>query len=352
MKIGKASYGYTKKKYYKLIDGAVTFRILPPLGELADDGKWSMFYDVHYGYTNSAGKLRPFQSPLVKNYKTKMIEVPDAALERIEKLKAEMEKAKESGDTVKYNKLNELVGQKGKFNLDKNHYMNVVDLEGNIGILKLRHKAKLALDAEIKALREKGIDPLSVDDGRFFTFRRSGMGRDTTFKVEVHTETINVPNVGEVKREVKHVLTDDLIKRLSKEAADLSKLFKKPTAEEVARIVKEGPSAVDEILDTKSGEGSGSSGGEDEYENYDDEDGSDTSAASAASSPSTASNAGLTASAPVSAPVDTTPSAPVAAPTTPASTTVAGESKTAPAGTTEAKVTDMTDDEFLASLNM
>ena len=38
MKIGKAKYGAGKKTYFKLKDGDQTFRILPPLGDLADDG--------------------------------------------------------------------------------------------------------------------------------------------------------------------------------------------------------------------------------------------------------------------------------------------------------------------------
>lgn len=259
MKIGKAKYGFTQKKFFKLKDGESTFRILPPIGDLADEGRWSVYCSIHYGYKNSKGKLRVFQSPEVVNKKTKMVEVADAANDRIKKLKTELEKAKASGNKAVADKLSKLVGtNKPVYNLDKNHYMNAIDTQGNVGVLKLRHKAKLSLDSQIKKLREKGIDPLSIDNGRFFVFTRSGMGVETTFQVEIAQETLSVPGVGEVKRDIVHKLSDELIARLDTEAAELNKLFKTPTSEEVDKIVKmsdlmTGVSpAIDEIFDSKN----------------------------------------------------------------------------------------------------
>lgn len=265
MKIGTANYGtnqkngdFTPKKYFKLKDGEQSFRILPPLGDLADSGKWSVFHSIHYGYKNSKGKMRTFGSSLQKNRKTKMIDQPDAAIERIDKLKAELEKAKQSGNKAKIETLSALVGQMGVYSLDNNHYMNVVDTQGNIGVLKLRHRCKVALDAEIKRLRESGVDPLSADDGRFFTIRRSGSGLDTTFSVSVMSEKINLPGVGNVSKEIVHKLDAGIISRLQNEAAALDKLFKYPTSEEVAQIVAESDletgvsPAVDRILESKS----------------------------------------------------------------------------------------------------
>lgn len=259
MKLGKAKYGgdFVPTKYWKLKDGESTYRILPPLGDLADDGIWSVFYKVHYGYRNTSGKMRVFQSSLVTDRKTKMIEVPDAALERIERLKSELEKAKAAGNVPAMGKFKDLLQM---YNLDNNHYVNAMDSQGNIGVLKLRHRAKQALDAAIKKLNASNIDPLSPDDGRFFTFTRTGNGLDTTFQVAVAQESLTVPNVGEVKRDLTHRLTPEIIARLGKEARELHKLFKKPTADEVARIVREsdinsGKSrAVDEIFDVRGGE--------------------------------------------------------------------------------------------------
>lgn len=345
MKIGKSKYGGgNKRTYFKLKDGESVFRILPPLGELADEGRWSVFYNVHYGYKNAEGKSRPFQSSEVKNRKTKMIEIPDAANERIATLKAELQKAKDSKNKAAQDMLLKLVGgPKSNYNLDSNHYLNVIDEQGNIGILKLRHRAKTALDATIKELRDKNIDPLSVENGRFFSFRRTGMGLDTSFQVTVKKQKMVVEVGGEkmeVEKDLVHALNDELIARLSTEAAELSKLFRKPTAEEVAQIVSEsdlktGTSPnIDSILgmNTKSN-GTAQTEPEEAYEDGPDED---EAPAQQAATPPPAPKAETKAAAPAPAKTET-------------KTTVTTASSPQ---TTSAKVSDMSEDEFLASLGL
>jgi hypothetical protein len=238
--IGKAKYGSTQKKFWKLKEGDSVFGILPPLGDLASEGRWSVYYKIHYGYKNAAGKARPFQSSLVENRKTKMIEVPDAANDRLKMLKGQLEAAKASGNEKAKEAIFKLFGgQKSLYNLDNNHYVNAIDLEGNIGILKLRHKAKLALDAEITAARKKNIEPLGVENRCYFVFNRTGSAMETNFKVTVYKKAMNIEGVGEVEQTVLHNLSDDILDRLGDEAAQLDKIFKAPTAEEVAQIVKE-----------------------------------------------------------------------------------------------------------------
>lgn len=238
-KLGKAKYGAkSARKYFKLKDGEQVFRILPPLGELADEGRWSVYHTVHYGYKNSENRMRPFLSPEVKGKEGQVL-VEDVAKTRIETLKMELDKAKKSGNTAAVEKLNKLVGPTGMYNLDKNHYVNAIERgTGTIGILKLRHKAKLALDAEIKKLMAAGVDPLSPENGRFFTFSRSGKGLDTLFNVTVFKEKLDVPGVGMVEREVVHKLDDATVSRLSDEAGELNKLFKQVSAEDVNKIVE------------------------------------------------------------------------------------------------------------------
>jgi len=372
IKIGSAKYGITQKKYFKLKDGESTFRILPPLGDLADEGRWSVFYKVHYGYKNTKGKLRVFQSSLVKNRKTKMVEVPDAAVERIETLKAKLEEAKASGNKAMVEKLGKLVsGQKPMYNLDSNHYLNVVDSQGNIGVLKLRHRAKQALDEEIKALREKGVDPLSVDNGRYFVFRRSGTGLDTTFAVRILKEKINIEGVGEVERDVVHKLNSELINRLGDEAAQLNKLFKEVSADDIKRIVESsdlltGQSPViDELFDSAKGDG-GSSSSDEGDEDYGDEEESSSSSSAAAAASTTQAAKTTQAAASVgsntekaleAAPAETQAAAPAktetkteAAPAQAAAPKV--EVKSNPTQTTAEAVSEMSDDEFLKSLGL
>ena len=351
MKIGKSKYGSTQKKYWKLKDGNASFRILPPLGELADEGRWSVFYSIHYGYKNAAGKARPFQSSQVKNRKG-MIEAPDAALDRINMLKGKLEAAKKAGDTKTRDALLVLVGgTKSVYNLDSNHYVNAIDEQGNIGVLKLRHRAKIALDAEIKKLRDQGIDPLSIDNGRFFNFFRTGNALDTSFQVTVKKQKMNVTvdgQVMEVERDLVHKLNDEIISRLSEEAAELGKLFKKLTPEEVEAIVKatnlkEGVTpGIDEML----GYGKPNASGQIE-EGFDDSE--EVADEAPAAAPVTQQ------AAPTPAPVAQTAPAKVEAPLA----QTAKEQPKAPEATpvsspqtTAEQVSDMREDDFLASLGL
>lgn len=373
---GNASYGggYVKKEYRKLKDGESVYRIIPPLGYLRAKGIWSVFYNIHFGYKNSEGKMRIFDSPLVMNRKNKMVEVPDAALERIQKLKATFEEAKKSGNKELIQKLDALVGQKGQFNLDKNHHMLAVDAQGNIVILKLRHKAKQALDIEIDALRDQGIDPLSANDGRFFVFRRTGMGLDTTFKVSVLKEKLTVEGVGVVERDVVHKITKDIADRIVttsdggktynyKEGAELDKLYKRPTSAEVERIVKEGPKAVDDIFDAKGQTASSTSELNDNRYDSDEE----VSALHGTQAPqSTTTVASVTTPTPqvisaapqtvVTTQVVSAPSPTAIAPVTPAlvAPSTVEQVFAPPSMPTNAgkNITEMSNDEFLASIGM
>jgi hypothetical protein len=259
MKTGNSRVGgmkYKKKNHFKLKDGDQVFRILPPFSEinetfpnlgLPDNNFWSRYYSVHFGYKNTEGKLRPFNSPLVKNSKTKMVESPDAALDRLNDFKAKLQQAREEGNGALGAKLNTLVGFKGVYSVDNNHHMNVVDLQGNIGELKIRYKAKTLLDAEIKKLEAEGTDPLSLEDGRFFVFTRSGNANETNFKVSVYTEKVDVPGFGRMDRPVVHKVGPEILNRLKTEAFDLSTIFNKLTSEEVAEIV-----STSDILSGKS----------------------------------------------------------------------------------------------------
>lgn len=253
VKIGVASYSggeRAKRNYFSLKEGDSVFRILPPLFDLAEKGKWSQFYRLEYGYKDSEGRVKPFQDVRVVNQKTKMVEVESAAHLKREAMKAQLAQMKAAGAPAEQlKKMAEIVRN---YNLDSKHYLNVIDTSGKIGLLKIPYTAKKALDAEIETLKKSGIDPLSVDNGRFFVFNRSGDGLDTTYTVRVYTETVRTQEYGDVQKQIVHKLTDDVIQRLEKEAFKLDALFPLISPEEVERIVKEGPKAVDEILGYKN----------------------------------------------------------------------------------------------------
>ena len=247
------SGGFKKKNQYNQKDGDVVFRIFPPYKEILETypdlnlpavDVWSAYWSVHFGYKNSEGKFRPFESPLQVEWKDKVktVKVQDPALNRLEDLKAKMAKAIEENNAPLAARYKTLVGMMGVYNIDKNWHMNVVDLQGNIGTFRIRHKAKAQLDAEIKKLEAEGVDPLSLDNGRFFVFTRIGSGNETSFKVTVYTEKVDAivnGNTIKVDNPVVHKLTKEVLSRLSKEGENLKDLFETPTVEEVAQIVSE-----------------------------------------------------------------------------------------------------------------
>jgi hypothetical protein len=250
MKIGKAQYEAKKRKnYFSIKEGDHLFRILPPLGNLADKNKWAVYYSVHYGYLNSEKKMKPFASPEWRNPKTKVVEVRDAAKDRLKEMEKALDDAKKAGNTAVVKAIEEMLNT---YNLDSHWYVNAINANNEIGLLKIRHKAKLALDAEIKKLVAMGIDPTSVDQGRFFEFSRTGSGRDTVYSVRVAKKKENIPGHGIVEKDWTHVLDESIIARLDSEAFELDRIFPKPTEEEVRAIVEgdkaKDYSAIDAIL--------------------------------------------------------------------------------------------------------
>ena len=252
--LGKASYGQrAQKNYFKIKDGDNAFRILPPMFGYASEGIWSKYWAVEYGYKNSLGKMTPFADVRVVNRKTKMVEVESPAYLLRQELRADLDKAVEDLKAGKGSKeaVQEAKDMTERFNMDAKYYVNAIDLQGNIGLLKMGKNCMDFLKGELKRLEGLGIDPLSVENGRFFNFKRSGLGRDTKYQVVEYKQKKVVMVEGqqmEVDVPFQHVLTEDIINRLEKEAFDLSKLFKIITVEQCQDLVDNGPIAADRVF--------------------------------------------------------------------------------------------------------
>jgi hypothetical protein len=264
MQVGEPRYDNERKSknYFNLEKGDNVFRILPPLGNLAQAGHWSKYWSIHWGYKDTKGKNRPFQSPEIKNHNTKMIEVVDAAKVRVDAMSArrdqlsrELKAAVDSRNVAETKRLNDELNQLKEllkqYRLEKRYFLNAMTLDGKIGLLKIPHKAKVALDEEIKKLRSKGVNPLGINDGRFFVFSNVGMGTDTTYSVRVYEETIDVAGIGQVKKEMAHSLSNDVLTRLSTEAFELDKVYVKPSAAQVQSMVDNpSPENIEAIMDS------------------------------------------------------------------------------------------------------
>lgn len=256
MEIGNANYeknGRKSREFFKIKDGEQVYRVLPPLGSMAKTGRWARYIRVEWGYADSNGKKKPFQDIRNVNRKTGMVETESEAHLKREELKKQQLAAVAAFKAGKITKdqldqMNKIVMN---FSLENKHYLNVVDRNGKIGILKIGHKLKLAMDAEIEKLRSRGVDPLSVDNGRFFVINRSGYGMDTTFSLNILSEKIVHAELGEVEKPIVHKLDQGIIDRLASEAmdlGDLDKLYPTLTEDEVKKVVRGTPANVTEVF--------------------------------------------------------------------------------------------------------
>jgi len=253
MKVGEAKLG-SSKKFFKMEDGDNVYRILPALGELADKGIWSKYYKVCWGYKNSEGRMKLFQDCRVVNRETKMVEVESAAYQRVEQLR------KAQSDIVDKFKAGQATQEQVKqvrelsmrFNIEGKHYVNAVNLNGEIGLLKIGHKAKLQLDDIIKSLREKEAkNPLAIENGLYINFYRTGKGRDTIYKVDLYKQKVQANVNGQtmlIEQEVSHTMDAGFISRLDAEAFELNNMYPAPTSEEISEIVNGGPEDLDRII--------------------------------------------------------------------------------------------------------
>lgn len=253
MEIGKP-YSGNRKKDFKIEDGDNVYRILPPMGSLAKRGLWSVYYEVQWGFRGTNGKNRPFQDCRVVNRKTKMVEVESSAYLYRQFLIKQKDKIKELVSQGKASKeqLKDALEMMKKYNLEARHYLNVVNLKGEIGRLKINNKFKKALDAEISKYKNKYNEhPLVLGDGMtgvYFNFNRyndTGRIQDYVFSVSLYRDA------GDSETGKTHTMDKAFINRLDSEASDLSTLFPCPTAEEVKRMVsnKDNPAAIDEVMD-------------------------------------------------------------------------------------------------------
>jgi len=240
VELGKANYDGNRKKTFKIIDGDNVYRILPPMKSLAKLGYWSKYYSVVWGYENAGGKKRPFNDCRKTNFKTRAVEVESAAYLKSAKINAmldELKLKKKNGEAVDPETLDRVTKLAKRYNIEGKHYVNAVNLKGEIGVLKIGAKAKQGIEAETKKLLAKGIDPLSIENGRYFNIYREGTGLQTMYQVTVYKEQREVG--GELAEFDKvHAMDANFIARLGAEASDLGSLYVSPTPDQIKSIVE------------------------------------------------------------------------------------------------------------------
>jgi hypothetical protein len=209
---GKANYEsggqFEKVVYHQLghkqeSDRVLIVRIAPPIKSFAEKGIWARYIKTHWGYgiryTNS------------KTGETKKIPKTFLCIERVDREGAITQECPECKETraikadvderqKKYasegktpEEIESLLRSKKGYlkdhNQDRKWHMLAKDLNGKWGYLKISHTCKQLLDAQIKKLIEKGIDPLCSDKGVYFRFERTGTTWNTIKDTpEVHRD--------------------------------------------------------------------------------------------------------------------------------------------------------------------
>lgn len=213
---------------------SLILRLLPPMHSLAESGKWAIYFGQHFGYAGNGkepgkARQRPFGCIKKEDFRTKMVTVAcdacDAIDHRREERDAREAEYKAAGKSE--SEIRELLGPLTdwlkRHNCDRKWFINVMDQQGNFGVLQISHTLKKVLDEKMRSLREEdGIDPMLPDQGVWFKFTRMGKF-PVQDNVEVLTESVKVEGVGNVKKTVLAPLTAEQCEQALKICPDLAK---------------------------------------------------------------------------------------------------------------------------------
>lgn len=228
-------------------------RLLPQMHSLkADPTGWRRFYGNHYGhYGNNARnpekpRPRPFGCIQKKNLKTKEIERHCPKCDQMEikrgkqaKREREIETAnphiaKIENDTDRKRALRELCKKDKdwmvqnewlrKHNCDKKWWINVMDQEGQFGVLQVSHDFfKKGLEVKLKEWRDNNkIDVFHPINGLWLKFTRTGSNPRVTDSVDLLRKTV-VKDGEEVEVKEKAPMTMEQLRRAVKICPDLDK---------------------------------------------------------------------------------------------------------------------------------
>jgi hypothetical protein len=244
---GKSS-GYSSGKWFYLEDNKDNvFRVLPPLHSLARTGEFAKYFSVHRQLKGTDSKQRPFLCNQEKDYKTKMISRRCALCDKAAEVKSKLEAAVDSGRMSKEEAFQ--FEQKNIWPLkpEKKYYLNVVNQEGNIGVVSISISMYQDLQNTLKEWDKKGFD-LTGQKGAFlnFTVSKKFKGdKDAVHKVVPFTQ-VNKDGTFSL---VSHEITPDMIERLKTDSRDLSKLFRGLSDEDVAMLASTDGLERSQIID-------------------------------------------------------------------------------------------------------
>ncbi|NDD84297.1 hypothetical protein EBZ38_08510 [bacterium] len=210
---GKPKYGNASEssysKLFKLEDGKeLIVRILPPMKSLADSGKWALFHSVHFSK----------RTDLSEEEKQVILEPLESFIR--------------------------------KHNVDRKWYINVMDVSGAFGHVTISHRLKKQLDDLMEKIRNnEGVDPISIEQGIWLSFRRTGKKLSVVDTVEAvyNREELNGRKVNVLKVAP---LTDQQVSDALVQCHDLTEIVRSISIDQMNLLVGSSgdPEEVDKVF--------------------------------------------------------------------------------------------------------
>lgn len=172
-------------------DGTSYYRLLPPYG-VNNRGALYAYTAVHWGFTDDRGNT----IPLPCSYQSEKF---CPLCEKVWKFEKELEQIpKDQRETDPH--AQELTEFISTYRADKSYFFNAVTQEGKVVRLKVkpvlvsgtRQEKEGRLIKKLKEAVEKGIDPVSLEEGVWLKFERAGKGFSTSYDVDFKKTTSKV----------------------------------------------------------------------------------------------------------------------------------------------------------------
>lgn len=243
----RKSSGFAKKKYFNVKEGTQLYRVLPPYGDLASKGQLAVYWSLFW-LRGSDGRNRPVVS-IRRLDRNKNVVVADPIFDKIEALKVSL-------SYMEKNQENPMIIEKMKatiqdLNVDKAYYLNAMNPQGEIGILKVRYTAFQALQKRMEELYKEGVDAVNVGPGKgvFFEFKRYKDEKGKTiYEVVPATKKTRTPEGKLISEYLEAPIDENVMARVKNEGADLSTLYKARTSEEMTALATLDPLMVDRVF--------------------------------------------------------------------------------------------------------
>lgn len=239
-------------------------RLFPSYGAFRSLDKWCDYQTQHFGFNGkntedeSKQRMRPFLCVCEEDYRTRKIKVecPMCTLiaQRKEEREAKMTKLMAQGKSKEEALiLTKDLGEWLKdYNADRKWVMAVMATDGGVGILSITHTCKKKLEALLRKLkRDEDIDALSLTDGVWLRFTRTGTGFQVEDDVDVIYDNVTSDDGKKYKQIRMAPVTAEQARHALKVLPPLSEVNTRITRDQVARLVacSGDPEEVDAIFD-------------------------------------------------------------------------------------------------------